>query len=230
MPNPERSFKIEPMTAPETLPPVRGRARGAGYAKSQETRSLILAAALAEAAESGLHRTSVARIAARANTAVGSLNYHFGSRNELLREMMRKLMGDLHARLNVAETDTRGGEFFERWRARLLAYVQYVRANPAHIRLADEIKFFEPELYQQGVADWVTVLQETLRAGIDDGAIRPMDDDELTAQAHFLLGARHFLEQLVGELGRDEEVVDSYLRLVRDGLGATTDDKREEPT
>lgn len=210
------------MTAPETLPPHSGGTRSAGYAKSKDTRAQILAAALAEATETGLHKTSMARIAARANTAVGSLNYHFGSRNELLRQMMDKLMGDLRSRLETAETTTIGDDFFDRWRARLLAYVHYVRANPAHIRLADEIKFLEPELYEQGVAEWVRIGEATLRAGIAEGAIRPMDDAELAAQAHFLLGARHFLEQLVNELGRDEEVVDSYLRLVRGGLGTTT--------
>lgn len=215
----------------ETHPPRRGRSRETGYAKSRETKAQILAAAFAEAAEHGLHNTSVARIAARANTAVGSLNYHFGSRNELLRQMMQNLMADLHDRLMTAESDARGGEFFQRWRARLLAYVEYVRANPAHIRLADEIKFLEPTMYQQGVANWAEVLRATLRVGIAEGAIRPMDDTELTAQAHFLLGARHFLEQLVNELGRDEEVVDSYLRLVRHGLGtSTTDDRGGNPT
>lgn len=210
------------MSARGAVQPSDGRSRPVGYAKSNETRAQILAAALAEAAERGLHNTSVARIAARANTAVGSLNYHFGSRNELLREMMQRLMADLFARLAAADADTRGGDYFEQRRAELLAYVQYVRANPAHVRLTDEIKFLEPELYRQGVANWVEVLRGKLRAGIAEGSIRPMDDTELTAQAHFLLGARHFLEELVDEGGRDEEVVDSYLRLVRDGLGTGT--------
>ena len=68
-----------------------GRAR---YAKSRDTRARILAAALAEASESGFHMTSVARIASRAGVAVGNLNYHFGSRRELLRELMGTLVAD----------------------------------------------------------------------------------------------------------------------------------------
>ena len=52
----------------------------AAYAKSADTRARILAAALAEASESGFHKTSVARIAARAGVAVGNLHYHFGSK------------------------------------------------------------------------------------------------------------------------------------------------------
>ncbi len=78
------------------------RTRG-GYAKRHRTQALILDAALAEASERGLHRASVSGIAARANTAVGNLNYHFGSRAELLRAMMRRLMADFYATLAASE-------------------------------------------------------------------------------------------------------------------------------
>jgi hypothetical protein len=49
-----------------------------------------------------------------------------------------------------------------------------------------------------------------------------MGEAELTAQAHFLLGARHFLEGMLSTSGpeRDEAVVDAYLGLVRNGLHA----------
>ena len=195
--------------------------RREGYAKSRRTRAQILDAALAEASERGLHKTSVSRIASRANAAVGSLHYHFGSRNQLLREMMRRLMADLFLRLAAVDAGD-GGDFFSRHRAELLAYMQYLRANPAHIRLVDEIKFLEPELYRQGVANWVDQIGAKLRAGVAEGSVRPMDEDEVVAQAHFLLGARHFLEEMLerDDSGRDAAVVDAYIRLVRDGLGS----------
>ncbi|MBW2419263.1 MAG: hypothetical protein JRH19_11995 [Deltaproteobacteria bacterium] len=43
---------------------------------------------------------------------------------------------------------------------------------------------------------------------------------EIAVQAHFLLGARHFLEQMIesDDGPGDEAVVDAYLALVRDGL------------
>jgi AcrR family transcriptional regulator len=197
------------------------RTRG-GYAKRHRTQALILDAALAEASERGLHRASVSGIAARANTAVGNLNYHFGSRAELLRAMMRRLMADFYATLAASEDqrEEHSGDFFQRHKAALLAYVDYVRRNPAHVRLVDEIKILEPELYRQGVNAWVELLSERLRDGIANGSVRPMDDTEIQAQAHFLVGARRFLEDLV-QVGREEEVVDAYLGLVRRGLMAT---------
>ena len=191
----------------------------AGYAKSRETRARILAAALAEASEAGFHKASVAGIAARAGVAVGNLHYHFGSRRELLRELMGSLVADLMARLHAADADD-SADFFDRQRAALLVYLDYLRSNPAYIRLADEIKLHEPELYRRAVADWVERMAARIRIGIEQGTLRPMDGAEIAAQAHFLLGARHFLEQMMesGYGPRDEAVVDAYLALVRDGL------------
>lgn len=205
----------------------RGESRRGGYAKRHRTRALILDAALAEASERGLHRASVTGIAARANTAVGNLHYHFGSRAELLRAMMRKLMADFSARLAALERQRaeHTDDFFEMHRTALLAYVDYVRTNPAHVRLLEEIRFLEPELYRQGIATWVELLSARLRDGIANGSVRPMADAEIAAQAHFLVGARRFLEDLV-EVGREEEIVDAYLGLVRHGLGTPSGDDR----
>jgi AcrR family transcriptional regulator len=227
LPETENWFNIHSM--PATAPPSRTSAptEGAGspsgpqsgYAKSRETRARILAAALAEASLSGFHKTSVARIAARAGVAVGNLNYHFGSRRDLLRELMKLLMADLMTRLHDADANDHA-DFFERQRAGMLAYLDYLRANPAHVRLADEIKLHEPELHREGVTSWVERMEERIRTGIEEGCLRPMDDTEVTAQAHFLLGARHFIENMLegGDVPDHEAVVDAFLRLVRDGL------------
>ncbi len=191
----------------------------ASYAKSRDTRARILAAALAEASDSGFHKTSVARIAARAGVAVGILNYHFGSRRGLLRELMGSLVADLMSRLHAADADD-SADFFDRQRAGLLVYLDYLRANPAHVRLADEIRLHEPDLYRRAVAGWVERMVARIRVGIEQGTLRPMDDAEIAAQAHLLLGARHFLEQMMESIDGpgDEAVVDAYLALVRGGL------------
>jgi AcrR family transcriptional regulator len=190
------------------------------YAKSHETRARILAAALEEASRSGFHKASVARIALRAGVAVGNLHYHFGSRGELLRELMAGLMTDLMARLHAADGDDRA-DFFDRQRAGLLVYLDYLRANPAYVRLADEIKLHDPQLYRRAVAAWVERMAARIRDGIGRGTLRPMDEAEIAAQAHFLLGARHYVEQMMDGVDEvnAEAVVDAYIALVRDGLG-----------
>lgn len=200
---------------------VAAPAEHPGYAKSLETRARILAAALEEASHSGLHKAAVARIAARAGVAVGNLNYHFGSRGELLRQLMASLMTDLLPRLHAAEADEHA-DFFERERAGLLVYLDYLRAHPAHVRLASEIRLHEPALYRRAVAGWLERIAGRIRAGIAHGALRPMDATEVSVLAHFLLGASQFLEHMIETAGRaypgDEEVVDAYIALLRTGL------------
>jgi AcrR family transcriptional regulator len=203
------------------LGPLAAPSEHAGYAKSRETRARILQAALAEVSDSGFHKASLARIAARADVALGSVSYHFGSRDELLRELMTALMGDLMARLDAADAGE-GADFFERERAALLTYLDHVRTHPALVRLADEIKLHEPDLYRRGADRMAERMAARIRAGIEEGTLRPMDEPHIAAQAQFLLGARHFLERMLDDgddLG-DEAVVDGYLGLVRDGLGS----------
>jgi AcrR family transcriptional regulator len=196
--------------------------RRSGYAKSADTRARIIAAALEEASDSGIHETSLAAIAARAGVAIGSLNYHFGSREELLRELMSSLTADLMSRLHATDAND-DRDFFERERAGMLAYLDHLRANPAYLRLAGEIELHEPKLYRRAVADWLERVSARIRVGIARGDLRPMDDVEIAAQAYFILGASQFLDHRVRRDGRpcpgDEAVVDAYLALLRGGLG-----------
>ena len=211
------------MTSPPVLesPDTTSPPPEARYAKSHDTRARILTAALEEAGESGFYKASVARIAARAGVAIGSLNYHFGSRAALLHELMRQLLDDYFARVQAVEAE--GGEdYFARERALLLAYVEHVRRTPSYVRLADEIRLHEPELYRRGARHWIERLAGRIRDGIAEGSLRPMDDAEIMLKAHLLVGARHALEELAESDPSldDSEVVDAYLDLVRRGLGA----------
>lgn len=219
----ENWFKIQRMSKPDAAASrPAAPSRRAGYAKSLDTRARILAAALEEAGDSGFHNASVAGIAARAGVAVGNLHYHFGSRGELLRELMGALMADLLPRLHAADAD-RDADFFERERAGLVVYLDYLRAHPAHVRLASEIKLHEPELYRSAVAGWVERIAARIRVGIERGTLKPMDGAEVSALAHLLLGASQFLEHMV-ETGKDRTypgdaaVVDAYIALLRGGL------------
>src|SRR5262249_39469648 len=104
--------------------PQAARKRGR-YAKSGETRERILAAALKVAGASGLHAASIAAIADEAGVAIGNVNYHFGSRDELLYELMQWLVRDLLDAVQgaIAQHD----DFFAKDEAALRAYLAYVR-------------------------------------------------------------------------------------------------------
>ena len=196
--------------------------RRAGYAKSADTRARILAAALEEASDAGIHDTSLAAIAARAGVAIGSLNYHFGSREALLRELMASLTADLMSRLHATDANDHV-DFFERERAGMRVYLAHLRVNPAYLRLAGEIELHEPKLYRRAVADWLERISARIRVGIARGDLRPMNDAEIAAQAYFILGASQFFDHRVRCKGSpypdDDTIVDAYLALLRGGLG-----------
>jgi AcrR family transcriptional regulator len=204
------------------MPKRTAQPRRIVYAKSADTRARILAAALEEASDSGIHQTGLAAIAARAGVAIGSLNYHFGSREELLRELMASLTAGLMERLHAADAEE-DADFFERERAGLLVYLDHLRANPAYLRLAAEVALHEPELYRRVTADWLDRIASRLHAGIARGDLRPMTNAEISAHAYFILGAHRFLDHRTRRDGRsypgDGAVVDAWLALLRGGLG-----------
>ena len=194
--------------------------RRAGYKRSSETRARILEAALAEACEVGFQKTSVARVAARAGVAVGVLNYHFGSKRELMRRLMVSVHRELWEQMLFA-LPPGSDDFFEQERAGLLAYITYLRANPAHVRLAEEVRANDPELHQLGVAAWLEQFVARACVGIERGLIPPMEDDEIRTQGYFVLGAYSIFDQLLqaDPYPGDAAVADAFLGLLRNGLG-----------
>jgi hypothetical protein len=70
---------------------------------------------------------------------------------------------------------------------------------------------------------WLALFRDAIEEAIVRGELRAMATSEIAAQAHFLVGARYFLDQMIaGVDGRpypgDDAVVAAYLSLVRGGL------------
>lgn len=205
--------------SPSPPTPISGK-RGP-YAKSSQTRLRILAAAFEVAGDVGLHRVSVAAIASRAGVAVGNLHYHFGSRDDLLHELMTSVQLELLAVVENATADSPG--YLAGEEALIRAYLAFVHRNPAYVRLAEEARLHRPELYREGIATWLRLIRKDLEEAVEAGEFRPMDADEIASIAHFILGARYFLDQMIeGVDGRpypgDEAVIAAYMAFVRNGL------------
>lgn len=191
------------------------------YARSSQTRERILAAALEVAAEVGIHRTSVAAIAARAGVASGNLHYHFGSRDELLRELMEWVRAEANGGTEQAFADH--DDFLAAEEASFRAYLAFVHRNPAYVRLVEEVRLHEPELYREGMSAWLRLFRKGLERASCRGEIRRLASGEIAALAHLLMGTRYFLDQMIlGVDGTpypgDETVVAAHLGLVRGGL------------
>jgi AcrR family transcriptional regulator len=208
--------------------PARASGARSGYRRSDETRSRILRAALDEACEVGFQRTSVVRIAARAGVAVGNLNYHFGSKQELLRRAMGSLIRDFRSQLLFA-LPTDSDDFFDQERSGLLTYLAYLRANPSHVRLAEEVRLHDPDLYQRGVDAWIDDFSTRVQSAIAQGVIRPLDDSEIRLRGYFVLGAYHFLDRLIesSPYPGDSAVADAFLSMMRSGVGEAAGESLE---
>lgn len=187
------------------------------YARSEDTRARILQAAMHLADNSGFQSISVAAIAREAGVAMGILNYHFGSKQQLLTEMMRARMEDFVSRLTPRGE---GEDFFTYEHSLLRAYLDYLQDNPTFARLAEEVRHLAPELYRLGVSAHVDEIASRLRSGIEQGELRPMDEAEVLAQAYLLQGAYSFLDRCLEDerfMGNDR-LLAAVENLLRGGL------------
>ena len=194
-------------------------ARKRGYARSEDTRSRILGAAHIEAGVSGFQNTSVAKIASRAGVAVGVLNYHFGSKGKLLRELMASQIGEFLALLNPPGED----EDFFAFEARIFEiYLGFLRANPSYIRLAEEVRLHDPALYRRGIDDHVTHIVQRLRRGGERGDLRALDEPEVQSQSYFMLGTFTFMDRYVEDPAYpgDAAATAFFINTMRGGLAA----------
>ncbi|NJN51149.1 MAG: TetR/AcrR family transcriptional regulator [Gammaproteobacteria bacterium] len=193
---------------------VRGQ-----YARSEDTCARILDAALVEARKSGFHNTSVAKIAARAGVAVGILNYHFGSKQELLRELMATQAGEFISKM----TPPRADETFFDYEQRLLTiYVTFLHENPNYVRLAEEVRLHAPKLYQEGVKANVSHICGRIRRGIDRDELRRMDDAAMRANAFFMLGAMTFFDRYIEDdhYPGDAAAVTAFINSLRGAMAS----------
>ena len=201
-------------------PDVVPRRRGA-YAKSAETRGKILAAALEVAEDVGFHGVSLTEIAKRAGVAVGNVGYHFGSRDELLREAMQAVTARVQQ--HVVQAGISGNDIFERGEAGVRAFLTFLHEHPTYTRLSEEVRHHHPDFHRENLASWVELQRSEIRRGVEEGSLRPMSEDEISATAYLVVGAHYFLDQMIeGIDGRtypgDDVVTEAYMKLFRGGL------------
>lgn len=187
------------------------------YARSEDTRARILSAAMEECAKIGFHKATIANIASNAGVAVGIINYHFGSRQDLMRETMDAYAAHFQSSMLLPRT---GLGFFEYEAAILETYLQYLRDNPNYAQLAEEIRRYEPDMYEQGKQAQFEGIIRRIEIGIKIGELPSMDSNETRIRAHLILGAYTSLDRLLEDeqYPGDEQVITSTIKMLRSGL------------
>jgi AcrR family transcriptional regulator len=181
-------------------PTDRSRARAA------DARERILRAAHDQLAEGGYASASVARVAARAGVATGSVYRHFPSKGDLLAEVFRRAsQREVDAVGAAAEA---GGSASERLAAAVEAFVRRALAEPARAYAliaepVDPAVEAERLVFRRAYADRFA---GTLRDGVEAGELEPMDVDLVAAALVGALG-----EALVGPLNRRDHGDDALV-------------------
>jgi TetR/AcrR family transcriptional regulator, fatty acid metabolism regulator protein len=100
-------------------------------------RAQIVAAAIGTLAELGYGQASLARIAERAGTSKGVIIYHFGSKDDLVREVVAELSARGRAYLGPRlEAESTGAGMLSTY---IEANIDFIRDNRSHVAAVVEI-------------------------------------------------------------------------------------------
>jgi AcrR family transcriptional regulator len=153
------------------------------------TREKLFRAAVTLIAEQGFSATTVEEIAEHAGVANGTVYYNFASKSELFEELLRHGVELLTADLReaAASTAAAGGSRVDALDAMVRAGLVFIDRYPAFTRL------YVAELWRTNRAwnstllivrrDAVAVVEEQLRAGVEEGELSGEIDISLTAAA-----------------------------------------------
>jgi TetR/AcrR family transcriptional regulator, fatty acid metabolism regulator protein len=173
-------------------------------------RAQILAAAIDTIAELGYGQASLARMAETAGTSKGVIIYHFGGKDELVRELIRELSAKGRAYLGPRlEAEATGAGML---RAYIESNLSFVRENRNHVlavveialnaRDADGGSLYDLAIREEGVDSLRRLLIYFQRTG----EFRSDFDPHITAMA-----IRAALDAVPARLARDPDLdIDRY--------------------
>jgi AcrR family transcriptional regulator len=198
--------------------------------RSRDTRRRILDAAERLFAREGFEATSLRQITAAARVNLAAVNYHFGSKDVLIREVLARRIGPVNRErlARLAACQARAGKRPPAVAEIIRAFVEPVlelRSDPeagqAFARLMGR-SFFEPNLQVRRVI--VAQMREVARrfAAALQSALPELPEPELWWRMHFSLGAlahtlagNIHLEMLSGGRCGSSDVSATTDRLVR---------------
>lgn len=183
--------------------------------RGEATRAKILDAAEQEFGAHGYHAASISSITHRAGVAQGTFYLYFGSKEDVMRELVDHMGRALRYHLSVA---TRGAT--HRLEVERLGFEAFVRFALDHVnlyRVVMESQFVDESLYRQYYERLAQGYAEGLRAAQAAGEIRAGDAE---AQAWALMGVAHFLglRAIWNDRFPTDEELEATLAMVRASL------------
>ncbi|MGF6861421.1 AcrR family transcriptional regulator [Rhodobacteraceae bacterium MBR-64] len=185
--------------------------------KAQQTYRNLMDAAAQIVGELGYAATSIAKVTEAAGVAHGTFYNYFKDRQGLFDVLLPYVGQNMTDQITADLTHVGNG--IEREIARFRAYCAYLKSNPGFYRILYEAEVFAPVAHEAHIRRLSDGYHRALKRAMDAGDLRPMSDDELTAIAAILLGARAYVAMQHKNTGDvPESAVQAYASLVRHGL------------
>jgi TetR/AcrR family transcriptional regulator len=153
-----------------------------------ERRQAVLDALFEEAAEKGPSRLNIKQVAERSGASIGSLYQYFGSRENLVRFMVKIAVGSMVELLRISMISLRNLPFREALRYYIVEGVRYSQSQKSLTRFLTLSAYQGDEEIGRTVVEPIAVVmrevvRDLLKAGVARGELRPEIDLEAASRA-----------------------------------------------
>lgn len=203
----------------QILTPPRPRTRS--HNKGQQTRAVILDAALALASHKGLEGLSIGSLAEQTGMSKSGVFAHFGSREELQLSVIREYHSRFAAEVffPAVREQPRGlprlEALFERWVRRVTLEI-----DSGCLYISGAVEFDDQpgpvrDALAEMVFDWQTAMERAIGLAVQAGHLRQdTDPAELRFEIHGLILALHHDARFLRQPGAVERARRGFARLV----------------
>ena len=169
----------------------------------------------------GYAEASIQEITRRAGVAMGTFYNYFGSRQDLLDQLLPTIGEEMFDHIRAALVDV--NDEIDREEARFRAFFEFIALRPEFYRILHESEQFAPEGHRLHMANISAGYIRALQRALGAGAIKGYESHELEVIAYILMAARdyvgmRFCQTRSGVKRLPDEVVGTYMRLLTEGL------------
>lgn len=200
--------------------PAAGRTRR--QEKAEQVRLALFDAAARVVGKHGYAGASVARITALAGVAQGTFYNYFGSRQDLLDQLLPAMGEEMLAHIAAEVRGERDEATREEKRFR--AFFAFLQKRPAFLRILNEAEVYAPRGFRAHLANIAADYRRALERARARGGLSGFAEDEIEPLVFLLMAARSYtsLRYAQGPGGRvkapPESLVRAYVKLMRHGL------------
>lgn len=205
---------------PSKLPPARKK-RLSREERAESAKQELFRAAASVIAEHGYSKASISKITAAAGVAQGTFYLYFGSRQDILDELLPHVGAEI---LEFIRERVRGAKnFYDMEERGLRAYFEYLDSNPGFSRILNEAEAVAPIAHRSHFKMLTDRYLGALSHWIKKGDIRHFEPGELETLAYMMMSARSYLYMLYNKdrsngIDSYEKIVGTYMKTIRNGV------------